>query len=133
MTEAKQKLRIGEPTPDGTVYAGISPYTGNAMYTTPRDAPGTYTFNEAAQYAKNLSAHDHHDFRVPTTGELNVLFENRNKGKLRGTFNETASYPVGWYWSSTPSLSYLASPHRLSDGGQYDLSRDGGSSLRLVR
>src|SRR5690349_10563178 len=36
----------GDRMADGTVYAGISPDTHQPMYTTPEDAPLTYTFNE---------------------------------------------------------------------------------------
>ena len=52
--------------PDGTVYAGISPETGKAMFTTAADAPATCTFNEAQDYAANLEAYGHRDWRVPT-------------------------------------------------------------------
>src|SRR5260370_41766213 len=33
--------KIGDRMPDGTVYAGISPDSGKAMYATPTDAPLT--------------------------------------------------------------------------------------------
>ena len=35
--------------PDGSVYAGVSPDGNVAMYTTPADAPGTYTWNDGSQ------------------------------------------------------------------------------------
>src|ERR1039458_642118 len=105
---------IGEEMPDGTILAGF--YEGKPLYATPKDAPGTYTFNEAAKYAKNLDAHGHHDFHAPSKGELNVLFETRNKGKLAGTFNETGSYPAAWYWSSSQVDGGYASDQRFSDG-----------------
>src|SRR5712691_7330547 len=84
--------------PDGTVYAGISPATNEPMYATPNDAPLTYTFNQAQKYAAKLDAHGHHDWRVPTKGELNVLFQNR---AAIGGFDESGSDPAGWYWSSS--------------------------------
>src|SRR5260370_42273506 len=37
----------GDKMPDGTIYAGVSPDTGKAMYATPADAPLTYTVNAA--------------------------------------------------------------------------------------
>src|SRR5665213_2712242 len=40
---------IGDKMPDGTVYAGISPDTGKAMYARPEDESGSYSFNEAAK------------------------------------------------------------------------------------
>src|SRR5205085_8274224 len=51
-----------EPKPghrmaDDTIYAGISPDTNKPMYTTPEDAPLTYTFNEARNYASKPDAH----------------------------------------------------------------------------
>ena len=39
--EEKSGPTIGEVMPDGTVYAGVSPETGKAMFTTAADAPAT--------------------------------------------------------------------------------------------
>jgi hypothetical protein len=36
------------------------------MYATPKDAPLTYTFNQAQKYGATLGAHGHNDWRVPT-------------------------------------------------------------------
>jgi hypothetical protein len=129
---AKTTPEIGDEMPDGTIYAGLSPDTGAPMYATPQHAPGTYSFNEAAEYAKNLDAHRHHDFHAPSIGELNVLFQNRNKGKLRGTFNESGADPAGCYWSSSSSYDDFGWAQRFSDGNQ-DAYRLYASSLRCVR
>jgi hypothetical protein len=130
----KEEVKVGDEMEDGTIYAGISPDTHKPLYATPKDAPGIYTFKEAARYAKNLNAHGRHDFRAPSKGELNVLYENRNKGKLSGTFNETGSYPAGWYWSSSPMGSDGALKQRFSDGTQHNGYRPTDlSSLRCVR
>ena len=128
----KTTPEIGDKMPDGTIYAGISPDTHKPMYATPADAPGTYTFNEAAKYASRLDAHGRHDFHVPSKGELNVLWENRNKGKLAGTFNVTGSNPAGWYWSSSPG-DVNGWAQRFSDGYQDYNFRHYDSSLRCVR
>src|SRR5437660_450820 len=37
--------KLGDKMADGSIFAGISPETGKAMYTTPADAPLAYTFN----------------------------------------------------------------------------------------
>jgi len=137
----KTHPRIGDRMKDGTILAGNSPDTGTAIYATPADAPFTYTLIEAREYAAELNVHGHKDWRVPTKGELNVLWENRNKGKLKRTFNETGEYFAGWYASSywTSPRSYdRAAPiwaQRFSDGRYVN---DGGhglgySSLRCVR
>lgn len=120
---------IGKRMPDGTVYAGISPATGKPMYAMPQDAPGTYRFNNAQEYAKKLAALGHKDWRAPTKNELNVLFNNR---AAIGGFNETGSNPAGWYWSSSPCYGPNAWVQRFSDGSQ-NLPRHFISSLRCVR
>jgi len=38
------------------------------------------------------------NWRVPTKGELDVLFVNR---VAIGGFDESGSLPTGWYWSSS--------------------------------
>ena len=129
--KAKTAPEIGDEMEDGTILAGY--YEGKPLYAMPKDAPGTYTFNEAAKYAKNIDAHGHHDFRAPSKGELDVLYENRDKGKLKGTFNETGSDPAGWYWSSSPFNYFSAWAQRFSDGRQYVYPRLIDSSLRCVR
>ena len=140
----KEDVQVGDEMPDGTALAGY--YEGKPFYTTLQDATQffglTHTFNlEGAQkYAKNLDAYGHNDWRVPSKGELNVLWENRNKGKLAGTSNETVSYWSssfetedcdGWYCSSLIRGYWV---QRFSDGGhdcRYDERRD--SPLRCVR
>src|SRR5579884_1282501 len=97
---------------DGTIYAGISPETGKPMYTTPADAPGTMDWEDATKYATQLYANGYQDWRVPTRGELNVLFNNR---AAIGGFNRTGSGLAGWYWSSTEDYGY-AWAQRFSDG-----------------
>ena len=123
--------KIGDVMEDGTILAGY--YEGKPLYAAPRDAPGTYAFNQAARYAANLDVHGHRDFHVPSKDELNVLWENRNKGKLAGTFNETGSAPAGWYWSSTLDYFGIAWAQRFSDGTQDNDDRNFYSSLRCVR
>src|SRR5205823_762495 len=77
----------GDRMEDGTIYAGISPDTHKPMYTTARDAPLAMKWKDAMKYAAALDAQGHHDWRVPTKAELNMLYENRDKSALKGTFN----------------------------------------------
>jgi hypothetical protein len=164
---AKAVLEVGDKMQDGSIFAGISPDTGKQMFAMPADAGLSITFyaaaqhaqklnsvntlamtfNEAAQCAKNLNILKylgHDDWRVPTKAELNVLFENREKGALKGTFKLTGSDPSGWYWSGTPfdDSNYAYKPfddhyaycQRFSDGLQHViLNRDLDASVRCVR
>jgi hypothetical protein len=128
-TKVNTAPEIGDEMEDGTIYAGISPDTHKPMYARLSDESGTYTFNEAAKHAKDVGD----GFHVPTKNELNVLYENRNKGRLAGTFDVSGSYPAGWYWSSKPYFHDKAWAQRFSNGFQDDHGRHYGSSLRLVR
>jgi uncharacterized protein DUF1566 len=121
----------GARMPAGTVYAGISPETKKPLYTMPRDAPGTYSWLAGMRYCKDLKAFGHDDWRVPTDGELNVLFNNR---AAIGGFDVSGSYPAGWYWSGTQYGLWGAWAQRFSDG--YQSTTAYGvlfSSVRCVR
>ena len=124
---------VGDEMEDGTIYAGVSHDTHKPLYTTPADAPGIYTWTKGGDYCRAFQASGHQDWHVSTKDELNVLFENRNQGKLKGTFNETGSYPAGWYWSSSPYYVGSAWAQRFRDGDQDGILREGDSSLRCVR
>ncbi len=123
------EVKIGELRADGTIYAGISPDTRKPMYATPRDAPLTYTFDQANLYAARLDVHGHQDWRVPTKNELNVLFENR---AAVGGFNTSGSDPGGWYASSS-SEDRTGWIQRFSDGFRLNSYKFYDSSLRCVR
>ena len=132
--EAAANPKIGDAMPDGTIYVGISPTTNKPMYAALADAPVSMDFNAAAEYAKSLEVGAKKDFRVPSKEELNVLFENREKGALKGTFNLTGLFPAGYYWSSTPNFDDYAYGQRFSDGAQLDFfTRGFDSSVRCVR
>lgn len=136
---AEKDVQIGEPMPDGTIYAGISPDTGKAMYTTPADAVSrrfpltprlAFTFNQAVRYAKNIM-HGHQDWRVPTAGELYELFNNR---AAIGGFDVSGSYPSGFYWSSMSDPSgVVAWQRRFSDGYDQLTGCYHAAALRCVR
>jgi hypothetical protein len=121
---------VGAIMPDGTVYAGISPGTGKPMYAAPKDAPLTMTFDQAANYAKDLDANGRRDWRVPSKAELNELFQNR---AAIGGFDETGHVDTGWYWSSSRYDFSSAWAQRFSDGIQNNDGRGFRSALRCVR
>jgi len=104
---------IGTRMDDGTVFAGLSPDTKQLMYVTPEDAPLTMRWKQAMDYAADLDAHGYTDWRVPTDGELSVLFQNR---AAIGGFNESGSTrPTCRYWMSTKTLGCVG--HRQFNNG----------------
>lgn len=135
--DEKRELEIGDVMPDGTIYAGMSPDTGEALYATPQDAPLRMTWKEATRYAADLDTHGHKDWRLPTRTELRMLYKNRHKGALQGTFNEDdGSDRAHWYWSCTEnrddsSRVYVVDFTGGNDGWAY--KDHSGLSTRPVR
>ena len=98
---------VGDRMPDGTIFAGISPDTNQPMYAAPADASLSLAFNAAVEYAAKLEVGGKKGFRLPTEKELGVLYKNKDKGALAGSFN-AGSGMSHFYWSST-HLAAMAS------------------------
>lgn len=87
----------------------------------------------AAEYCDGLSAHGYDDWYLPAQDELNVLYTNKNAGDLNGTFNETGSYPAGYYWTSSEySFNRVKGPN-FSTGSQGISDKDNSLSVRCTR
>lgn len=90
--------------------------------------------HQAAAYCDGLSAHGYSDWYLPAQDELNVLYTNKNTGALNGTFNETGSWPAGYYWSSSEDNNGNARNQRFSDGNQSSSgNKSDGLAVRCVR
>ena len=123
----------GDKMPDGSIYVGISPDTEKPMYAAPADCALDLTFNRAAKHAKKLNkayALGHKDWRVPTPAELNLLYKNRDKGALKGTFKYS---PADDYLSSRHCYFFLAHVQRFYDGQQSNSDRFSPMHVRYVR
>ncbi len=118
------KMPAGHPNA-GWIYAGISKTTHQPFYVAPKDS-GVFKWQQAMAFAAKEGS------RVPSQEELNQLYDARDQGALKGTFNETGSYPAGWYWSSRDHDNF-AWTQCFSDGLQINCYEDVVSSLRLVR
>jgi hypothetical protein len=88
---------------------------------------------QAAEYCDGLTAHGHSDWYLPAQAELDVLYDNKNAGDLNGTFNETGSFPAGWYWSSSEFDLIGAWFQFFSDGTQLAPNKGNELSVRCVR
>jgi hypothetical protein len=133
-TASKATLRIGDIMPDehkqaGWIYAGISKTTHEPFYVAPKDS-GVFKWKEAMAFAAKEGS------RVPSKEELDQLYEARDNGALKDTFNVTGSLSAGWYWSSRDNNGLnVAWAQRFSDGCQnyYTNIKNLDSSLRCVR
>lgn len=131
-----QHQEIGQRMDDGTIYAGVDPENeSNDLFTTPKDVSSVMKWNAAMKYAADLDVHGHQDWKLPNQSQLNVLYKNKDKGALSGTFNETGSYPVCWYWSSSELHDFAnrAWMQRFNDGNQNWDDEHNVASLRPVR
>jgi len=52
---------------------------------------------------------------------------------LNGTFNESGSFPAGYYWSSSENNNFIARSQGFSDGFQFNDGKDFGLAVRCVR
>ena len=116
---------IGEHIADNTVYAGISPSTGQPMYTTAEDSCLCESWVEAMNYAANVTMHGHEDWRAPTKAELHQLFTHR---AAIGNFNNMGHITHGRYWSSSREDMTCAWVQPLLDGSSVRVM-----ALRCVR
>src|ERR1019366_9357047 len=97
--KVKTAIEIGD-LDDGGVYVGLSAENGKPLHAALADLPDYKTYKEALAAAEQLKS-VHPTAHVPTPKELDKnLFDNRNTGHLKGTFNTSGSSPGSVYRSS---------------------------------
>ncbi len=131
MAEAEQELKIGD-LDDGGIYVGLSAEDGRPLHAALADEPEYKTYEEALEAAGHLRS-VHTTAHVPTPKELDRnLFDNRNAGHLKDTFNTTGSYPGSLYRASAPNLDNGARAQWFDDGCQLLNDRRLRLPVRLV-
>jgi len=114
--KASTAIEIGD-LDDGGIYVGLSAENGKPLHAALADLPKYKTFDEALAAAEQLKA-AHPTAHVPTPMELDKnLFDNRNTGHLKGTFNTRGSFP-SVYLSSAPYGDSYARVQYFDDGHQ---------------
>jgi hypothetical protein len=137
-------LAAGDIATDGSIYLGY--YQDKDWFVTAQNAKDPngnalrMDFNGAAQYAKNLKAHGHDDWRIPSGSDdlnepdiLKEMYKNSAIGAFRDSFDTVNN--IYWYWSSTPSRSdyHKANERNFSSGSAIFWSKDDKISVRPVR
>jgi hypothetical protein len=131
--KAKTAIGIGD-LDDGGVYVGLSAQNGKPLHAALADLPDYKTYAEALAAAEQLKA-AHPTAHVPSPKELDKnLFDNRNKGHLKGTFNTSGSDPGSVYRSSVSYLDFTATARvQWFDDGHLDYKSMGNRlPVRLV-
>jgi hypothetical protein len=96
------------------------------------DLPDYKTYEEALAAADQLKS-VHPTAHVPTPNGLDKnLFDNRNTGHLKGTFNTSGSGSGGVYRSSASYTTYGARVQWFDGGYQFDDYRGDRRAVRLV-
>jgi hypothetical protein len=131
LTTLKAAPEIGD-LDDGGIYVGLSAENGKPLHAALADLPDYKAYKEALAAAEQLKA-AHPTAHVPTPKELDKnLYDNRNTGHLKGTFNTSGSNPGSVYRSSASYLSDTARVQWFGDGSQGDHFRDVRLPVRLV-
>src|SRR3990172_4434618 len=124
----KAALQIGD-LDDGGIYVGPSAEDGRPLHTALADESEYLTLDEAYAVAEKMREQPGRELaHIPTPRELDKnLFNNRNKGHLKGTFITSSSKPLSnsAYRSYVP---YYCGPdavvQRFDDRGQtYNYSK----------
>jgi hypothetical protein len=111
----KTAPQIGDLDDDG-VYVGLSAENGKPLHAALKDLPDYKTYEEALAAADQLKSL-HPTAHVPTPRELDTnLFDNRNTGHLKGTFNTSGS-PPGSVYRSSASYNYVTARVQWFDDG----------------
>ena len=117
---------------DGGVYVGLSAENGKPLHAALTDLPDYKTHEEALAAAEQLKSL-HPTAHVPTPEELDKnLFDNRNTGHLKGTFNTSGSHPGSVYRSSAAYGHAIARVQWFGGGDQGNLFRTLRLAVRLV-
>jgi Protein of unknown function (DUF1566) len=113
---------------DGTIYAGVTPQSRKALYTTAADATGIFSWRDGTAYCAALREAGHDDWRMPPRSELGVLFANQ--AAIGGFDQSTTNSAV--YWSSDRT-DLQAWGESFRNGIQFPLSLFNVASVRCVR
>ncbi|MDR1507573.1 MAG: DUF1566 domain-containing protein [Treponema sp.] len=114
---------IGDRGPGG----GFIFYAQGGAYMECSAMLGALGWDQAMSTAQNYRGGGYDDWRLPTQGELDLIYKNLRQKNLGGMGGD-------WYWSSTQYGAHsYAWAQRFSDGNQGTIPKDNTGSVRAVR
>ncbi len=130
-SQKPENMVIGTVMKDGTIFGGIVPDTGKAIYVASADENGKFNFYEAKEHAYKKSAEKGVKYHVPTLKELEVIFNN---AAVIGGFQVDGSKMECWYWSTTEGYraEFVMCKSFQQSGYDYNFERTNKIRLRLV-
>ena len=133
MTEEyeRQRQRRRPRLADGTLFAGVSPDTGEIMHTLPHDqSPHPVDFclirgPDIEEVTRQARCCGYDDWRIPSPAELQLMHQAQDE--IRGFGSE-------WYWTSSVTSPSTRTAIRFPDGLLHpDYLVNAKARLRLVR
>ncbi len=125
-----EDMEPGAKMADGTIFAGMSPDTKEAMYLAPADETLMMSFKKALARAEELSSDTGQNYRVPSEAELDVIFNNR---AAIGGLDTMSGGACSLYRSSTPGRDFTAKILDFSRGEKRSVWKSSTLAVRLVR
>jgi hypothetical protein len=96
ITEEVNKPSVGDVMEDGTIFAGMSPVDGKALYVLPSRINGSMAWDVANKHLSGLNVCGHNDWRLGTPREVEEIYEHRNEGGLKKLFNHLGRETKFW-------------------------------------
>jgi len=113
---------IGDKGPGG----GIIFFAEGGVYMECSLDIGSFNWDQAVSAARNYKGGGFTDWRLPTSGELELMYKNLKQKNLGG-------FGSGWYWSSSQDISNYARGQNFSNGIQRGDPKNSSFSVRAVR
>ncbi|MDR3342196.1 MAG: DUF1566 domain-containing protein, partial [Treponema sp.] len=118
------KYKVGDTGPGGGTVFYVEGNFGSEM----SRLLGEYSWSEAKTEARNYKGGGHSDWYLPTSSELNLIYENLQKAGVMNLGSD-------WYWSFSEYKEYKDSyswGQRFSDGYQNGIAKRLACSVRSV-
>lgn len=125
---ARPIIKIGQAKIYGSNQGWIYCETelGEPFLVAPKDS-GVMKWQAAVAYAARQNS------ALPDRDQLMAMFEARDMGAFRDTFNTSGSRPDGWYWSARHMGSHFVGCQNFGEGGDCGTRKSDTLSVRLVR